>query len=295
LVSAGEIRWIDSINAINPTTLAAFSDSVKLTLETKVYLKTAELPRFKVNDTVRAYTTLHDYYAYDDGTAEASLGIDRQGGRLAYMFYINGRDTITDIDIYFPKFSSSSSSATIKIQVWDNLESTKPLYQDTYPVQLSSNLNEFKRYNLSRPLIVADTFYIGFEQNVNQFISVGYDRNTDSSDKLYYYIDLSQGWLQYKDENNPSSNIIPGSLMMRPIFGPSQVTGIRTPAQSKLKIYPNPTTGIFNIEGDFLEAIVKVRDAYGRTVLKTSSLTVNLSSFCARYILCCNRNKEWNF
>jgi hypothetical protein len=283
----GEIRWLDNrINKLTPEKLASFPDSTKLTLQTKVYI-TSNDPVFermnlRANDTVWSYTHLHNYYAYDDGSAETSLGIDRQGGRLAYMYVIQGQDTITDVDIYFPSFSITSPSATIKLQIWDRLgTSAKPLYQETYPVQFSSRLNELNRYTLNRPVIVSDTFYIGYEQNVNQFLSIGYDRNTDSSDKLYYYVDLNQGWLPYHDKNNPSSNVIPGSLMMRPIFREISVTSIRKPWQetSQVKIFPNPSDRFIFIEGDFQDATIKVMDVHGRTLLTTSSLNVDLQNF----------------
>jgi hypothetical protein len=282
LPQPGQVVWVDSINKLNPQLLAPFQDRSELRLETKVYL-TANDPVYdrmnlRVNDTVRATTHLHDYYAYDDGTAETSLGIDRQGGRLAYLYTINGQDTITDIDIYFPSFSLTTTSSTIKIQIWDNLNTTRPVYQETYPVQHSSKINELKRYNLSKPIIVNDTFYIGYEQNVNQFLSVGYDRNTNSSDRLFYYVDLNQGWLPYHDKDNPSANVVYGSLMMRPVFRDNDVTGIRNPWEenNNIKVFPNPSHGIIHIEGDFDEAIVKVIDAYGRTLLATSLLNLDL-------------------
>jgi hypothetical protein len=285
----GEIRWLDRINALKPEKLASFPDSIQLTLETKVYI-TSNDPIYdrmnlRSNDTVRIYTHLHNFYAYDDGTAETSLGIDRQGGRLAYMYVIQGQDTITDIDIYFPSFSLTSPSSTIKLQVWDNLSTLKPIYQETYPVQHSSKLNELNRYPLSRPIIVSDTFYIGYEQNVNQFLSVGYDRNTDSSDKLYYYVDLNQGWIPYNDRENPSANVIPGSLMMRPVFGEANVTSVRRPWREPnlidINIYPNPSDGLINIAGDISEPIIKVMDAYGRVLLTTSSLNIDLQNYPA--------------
>ena len=57
-----------------------------------------------------------------------------------------------------------------------------------------------------------DTFYIGFKQFESNFLSVGLDKNNNTSDKIFYKIDNQ--WEQ--------NDIIKGSLMIRPIFRNSQ-------------------------------------------------------------------------
>ena len=57
--------------------------------------------------------------------------------------------------------------------------------------------------------MVEDTFYVGFKQNNNNFLPVGLDKNTNSSNKIFYKVDGM--WNQ--------NTVINGSLIIRPVFG----------------------------------------------------------------------------
>ncbi len=284
LPEPGIFRWIDQINELDHQGILSFPDSIRLTLETKVFL-TSNDPVFEQmnllrNDTVRSYVTLDNYYAYDDGFAEISMGIGKRGGKLAYMYVLEEQDTLTDIDIYFPNFSHIPSSTTIIMHVWDDLDSTNPLYRETFSIQRASRLNELSRYKLSTPVVVRDTFYIGYEQNIDEYLTIGYDRNHDSSDKIYYYVNLQDGWKKYSD--SAPSTFHQGSLMMRPVFRATNVTNVKTPGQKlKINLFPNPSNGIIYISGDINPMQVKVSDTYGRLLMETSSDMVNLSNYPA--------------
>ena len=64
---------------------------------------------------------------------------------------------------------------------------------------------------MNKPVIVKDSFYVGFRQFENSFLPVGLDKNSDTSDKIFYKID--NNWFQ--------NDVIKGSLMIRPVFGKS--------------------------------------------------------------------------
>lgn len=271
------------IGGIDPAKFASAGDILKL--ETRVFLSTNDPVgkiNYRVNDTVRAFTMLDNFYAYDDGSAELAAGIGKRGGRLAYMYVIDEYDTLTDIDIYFPNVSYIGSSATVKIHVWKKLDTSKPLYQDNYAVQRSSSLNEFKRYTLARPVVVKDTFYIGYEQNVDDYLPVGYDRNHDSSDRLFYNVNLQNGWVQYHSGSDSSANIIPGSLMMRPVFQNAEVTAVEpgSEADRSFIIFPNPSWGKIHIQAaGGSKAVFVVIDSYGRTLIETLAPVIDLSGY----------------
>lgn len=275
-------RRLLSIDGIDPASFAE-ADDIRM-LETRIFLSTNDPVspvNYRVNDTVRAFTTLGDYYAYDDGSAEISAGIGKRGGKLAYMYVIDN-DTLTDVDIYFPNVGYIGSSATINLQVWKNLTDLTPLYEGNFSVQQSSALNEFKRYKLGRPVILSDTFYIGYEQNIEGYLPVGYDRNHDSSDRLFYYVNLQNGWEQYNPGPDSAKSVLPGSLMMRPVFLPTKITAIDPPNSFVLKIYPNPSRGPVYIDvGDVPDPAFIVIDSYGRTIIHASSPFVDLSGYPA--------------
>lgn len=267
------------IDGIDPAKLAGLDD-VEM-LETRIFLSTNDPVspvNFRINDTVRSFVHFGEYYAYDDGTAEMSAGIGKRGGKLAYMFVLDDYDTLTDIDVYFPNVGYIGSSPTIKLQVWKSLGDSEPLYEDNYLVQRSSTLNEFKRYKLGRPVVLKDTFYIGYEQNIDLYLPVGYDRNQDASDRLFYYVNLQNGWEPYNSGDDPDGNILPGSLMMRPVFQRAEITGVVPPQSPSFTVFPNPTTGPLYIQTDEMAGTVfSVIDSYGRTILQTGSPYIDLS------------------
>ena len=78
---------------------------------------------YKVNDTLRRKFYIEDYLAYDDGTAEFAAGINQIRGQLAYEYVLSSQDTLTDIDIYFPKIDPASDGLPIEILVWKDLSS----------------------------------------------------------------------------------------------------------------------------------------------------------------------------
>jgi hypothetical protein len=77
------------------------------------------------------------------------------------------------------------------------------------------------------------TYYIGFQQKIATGITVGFDKNTDHKDKLYY--DSGSGWTQ---------SSIPGSIMIHPVFGKklSPPVGLSTVSKESqlVSVYPNP-------------------------------------------------------
>src|SRR5690606_38484793 len=68
----------------------------------------------------------------------------------------------------------------------------------------------------------------------------GLDKNTDSGDEIFFNPDVQ--WQQ--------NTTLRGSLMMRPVFGNTEdiVTGLN-PGDEELKVYPNPSHGVFTYEG----------------------------------------------
>ena len=90
---------------------------------------------------------------------------------------------------------------------------------------------------------------MGTDKALTNALPVGLDLNTDTGDKIFFNV-LGE-WEQNTD--------VAGSLLMRPRFGRGAiVTGIDDPEQPEnvLKIFPNPSSGRFQIEGTFDEAIL---------------------------------------
>lgn len=207
-------------------------------------------PQFQSNDSVQFDQMFSNYYAYDNGTAEAGVGINGAAGSYAVKFKLNETDTLRGIQIYFNPVINGSNTEPIDLNVWNDafgtpgqvvksLNNVDPIY--------STSLNEFYTYWFETPLAIDPLsfpgliFYIGWTQTSVNNLNVGFDRYTDSHLKRYY--NVTGTW-----EGSDSINY--GSLLMRPIVGPANPVGVPKPAQVQtLSFLSNPVTdGWLNVQ-----------------------------------------------
>ncbi len=249
---------------IDPNAFDINADSISLILETKFYITSGDSANwlnkydFRVNDTTRSYVFLDKELAYDDGTAEWAAGLSQQAAILAYRFIIPKPDIITSVKIYFPEFAPSSAGKTFELIIWDDLFEYRQgrLLTEQHIVQRSNALNDFTTYNLGRPVAVEDTFYVGFEQSIPDFFPVGLDKNGNVKEGNIF-INLDGVW--------EPSNIVEGNLMIRPVFGFEAAVGLEDEIFNEIKIYPNPSNGIFTIMGEYDKAWIY--DTMGNLIL----------------------------
>jgi len=131
--------------------------------------------------------------------------------------------------------------------------------------------------------MVEDTFYVGFKQNNNNFLPVGLDKNTNSSNKIFYKVDGK--WNQ--------NNVINGSLIIRPVFGKTDyvLTSINEiEIKRNLNIYPNPSNGKFYLS----EAadIIVILNSEGKKIMNLKSTNkINLENYPkGNYIIILQKN-----
>jgi hypothetical protein len=120
----------------------------------------------------------------------------------------------------------------------------------------NASRNSFTRYELERPVVVTDSFYVAYQQFINDYIGIGFDRSNGEASQ--YIFDNKDGeWIQ-----NISLN---GALMIRPVFqnGVEYTLGLDMPKQ--LSIYPNPTHGSISIKENYHR--MELIDLNGRVLL----------------------------
>ena len=215
-----------------------------------------------VNDTTSTLLTLHRHYAYDDGSAETAAGVNTANGQLAYLYVLPVRDTLTDIQIYFPNTEAQQADESLRLKIWSRLNNQEVVtHTQTIFINPSDTLDKFTNYPLSKALLVGDSLFIGIQQTGQVPIFIGLDKNFDSGDRIYY--NTSGAW--------ESNTRVQGSLMLRPVFGNTGdiITAIEEPDLGKeLVLFPNPSDKpSFNIEGAN-ESIIKVAvyDLSGRVI-----------------------------
>ena len=193
------------------------------------------------NDTSYYLQHFHNYYAYDDGSAEIAFGLSgSQNVSRAVGFDVKMQDTLRGVQIYFNPTGENITNKLFQLTVWSDINVGTNTDVELYRLinqkpDSFDGINAFKTYLFDSTLVVGPgTIWVGFIQNDPQTLyGVGFDRNTDSHDKIVYR--LAGSWSQ--------QNIINGSLMIRPIFGKS----IPTVSVSELKsnapefiVSPNP-------------------------------------------------------
>ncbi|PKP08703.1 MAG: hypothetical protein CVU09_14185 [Bacteroidetes bacterium HGW-Bacteroidetes-4] len=185
-----------------------------------------------------------DYYAYDDGTAEFAYGISGDARQTAFYFETYKPDTLFGFSMYFvPNKEKYSALQNFYPRVWTSVnekpgEKINPDEPITI-IEYSEQRNQFVYIPLSQPVFVEKSFFIGWEQNEDLSINLGFDANTNTRTKRYYYI--NGGWFQGDEDKE-------GSLMLRPVFKKTIETRIADAKHSNFfSVFPNPSTGNLQI------------------------------------------------
>lgn len=188
------------------------------------------------NNTMEFRQDFYNYYAYDDGTAEAGYGLAGTGSRLAYGFTVNHPDTLGAVQMYFNQTYTQASSRYFYLMVWESLNPEKVLYKSKRmrPV-MGDSLNAFHTYFISDSVVMINGgFYVGWMQVTDEVLNVGYDQNNDASSHVMF--NAAGTW-------EPS--VYHGAVMLRPVFGTAGQAKKQSPLwyeSNKLTVglYPNP-------------------------------------------------------
>lgn len=263
----------------NPTfnyTFATLSDSTDFTIKhmltpngSTVSGNPAEF--FTADDSIFQYQKFRNYFALDDGSAEGGYYVNAIGGKMAMKFKLNYFDTLQAVRIYFDPVGLLPLAQTdykFNIILWTDGGNGPGsiIFTDTImlPKYFNSGHKEIPEFQLkvSKGLrrLGPGTYYVGFQQKVATGITVGFDKNINHSSSLYY--DSGTGWTQ---------SIIPGSIMIHPVFG-KKIPSLSAIEENKFKqeflVYPNPSNNLLHLMtekyGDYNYTIT---DALGRTLL----------------------------
>ncbi len=232
---------------------------------------------FRMNDTISSVTYLTNYFAYDDGVAEYSGGINQRLGRVAIQFHANVPDTLSAIQFYLPQIGRSLVGQSFIMLVLKKLDNNPSsiLYQSSVNID-SLNLNKFSTFPLdtTKLLIVSDTFYVGWQQIATiDLLNIGLDKNNPNAEKYIYYNlgGSNSSWQPSIDLN--------GAFMVRPVFGsrPNVVSATEDNIINNFKVYPNPTAGNINWTGLNINDVV-VYDILGNKILEKNKISASENS-----------------
>lgn len=233
--------------------------------------------KYRQNDTTHFTQRFDNYYAYDDGSAEAAYGIEGASALMAYKFEAYEAGALTGILMHFVPSVTDFSDEVFLLTVWadNDGEPGEIIYQDDYfeshSPEYSGGKNAFRYYTFTRDeylvgpdtmrmLPVPEIFYVGWRNIGSSSLNVGLDWNIDNGDKVFR--NTSGEWL---------SSSYDMSLMIRPVFS----TGLNYTlyveeeknTREPIEVYPNPTHDQFYMLNLPENAIVELFDLTGRKVL----------------------------
>ena len=163
------------------------------------YIKTDTDPAYlrkelRYNDTSSYIHYFRDYYAYDDGTAEAGYGIDGNNtanAKVAIQFESYQTDSLRGVYMYFNHVVNNANVVPFNITVWSdyNGQPDRAIYMGRVdkPV-LRDSLNKFVAYKFDKavPIEKGGKYYVGWTQISETFLNIGFDLNRTNGDKLFY-------------------------------------------------------------------------------------------------------------
>jgi hypothetical protein len=216
----------------------------------------------KANDTLIQYQNFRNFYAFDDGSAEAGYYVNAAGAKMAVKIKLNTLDTLNALRIYFDPagyvstISNTNTVYNFTINVWGEGANGGPsdnalILKDSathHPDYYNTGFKEIPEFKLQKPLILGPgTYFIGIKQ-ASSIITVGFDRNYNHNTNMYY--DAGNGWKQSEEH---------GSIMMHPVFGTYlPLVGLKEiPTSAKNKnflVYPNPASSQFIIRSNTLNS-----------------------------------------
>ncbi|MDC0584786.1 T9SS type A sorting domain-containing protein [Bacteroidales bacterium] len=229
---------------------------------------------YEVNDTVKRTQTFFDYYSYCDSTSEMGYGLTgyatiggkfvtlfknyKPGAKLYYIdYYINAtsnRLNITtgeldvDSDEVGQEISRGMKFVVLPYNVNKRLPDAEPLVSFVHELDNEFNGFGWNRIFLEEPVVIEDSaFYLGFEQQENFFVNLGYDVNSKVKGKNL--VNLNGYW----DPSNARN-----AVMMRAGFGNSELgngqnyyrkTEIEKSGNIAVRIVPNPADDYIWFDG----------------------------------------------
>lgn len=206
---------------------------------------------FRDNDRVSTRFSLRDYFAYDQGNADYTAGINQRSGQLAVAYKTPEPVFLTGISIDFN--NARQVDQVLDLVIWSALDK-KPLYTQEVVIPAKKSGQNIQYFALKETVPVSGTFYVGFTQFTNDFLQVGLDKTQNFGDRIYY--NVGGGWVQNKEVN--------GALLIRPHVSLSGKAGGTLSPENIFQVYPNPAVEEVRVEGKFTH--LQVLDSFGREI-----------------------------
>lgn len=278
-ISASNVSGItDTFLIRNPLNYTYNSTSTKnAEFEVRFIIHTATIPdMIRSNDTMFFYQRFYNYYAYDDGTPEAGYALVGKNAQLAYQFKLNHADTLQSVLMQFNRVQyNTNEDLYFNLRVWDDAggKPNNVIYEQIGLKPIVDGLFGFSKYELDQPLALnSGVFYIGWTQWEDEALNIGFDRNNNNGNKIFFNVG-----------GNWNNTMYEGSLMIRPVLGsdPNPYVIVNDFVEDvSFKVFPNPisSTEMLNIEtisNNFEIKIYSVDSKLVKSIKNQNSIELN--------------------
>ncbi|MCF8230423.1 MAG: T9SS type A sorting domain-containing protein [Bacteroidales bacterium] len=217
-----------------------------------------------IRDTMTYYQRFYNFYAYDDGVPESGYGVFGNGAKVGLRYTLNRPDTMHGVQMFVNRTQNNANDIYFHLAVWRDNNGTpgELIYiKENIKPQFSQSLNRISYYEFDEPVPVNNVFHVGWIQDENKYLNVGFDRFNNAREQLHYYVPGS-GWFE---------SIYEGALMIRPVMSDKFITALdeKPSTESSLSIFPNPVkSGILNIRisGMNISFTYKLFNSYGQLI-----------------------------
>ena len=235
-------------------------------------IATDDASHFKNNDTLFHKQSFQNFYALDDGSAEASYGLNVSGGKVAMLFNLAKPDSLKAVQMHFEQNLVDVSASAFQIVMWENdggipgnpIDTCQLLFFPEY----TNEHNGFYQYVLEDPIYLSSSFFIGWQQFYPDILNIGLDKNTINNDRMFY--NVGSIWQQ------SSCSGCEGTWMIRPVFDRLTTSHLVSQDVNDFEMYPNPTSNIVNLTHSHTFTL-RVFDLRGTMVYFENNISKSIS------------------
>lgn len=227
----------------------------------------------KSNDTMRFVQYFGNYFSYDDGTAEAGIGVEPTNNSvLAVGYNLLETDTLYSVDIYFNLAYQQANIKPFYIIIYDCSEDSlqqpnNVVYRNSKLTPVFDSLNKFVKYTLDEPVVLNGRFFVGLQSISKTYLNIGFDQNNDARGNVFE-----------KKTTSWEAVFLKGAPMIRPCFGYKSVSLNDVAKQDNLlKIYPNPAKDYIYVETK-AGSKIQLFDMSGRLLIEQKDKLFDVSN-----------------
>lgn len=238
-----KMYWVPDKTLLKAKMGSVFNDTT-VVLQTTVKINTPD--SIAVTDSASSYLKFSNYYAYDDGTIEAGIGV-RGVGEFVQAYDFIKDDVLEGFYVYFPKYGLNLENTFIVFNIYSSLKNvdgklqTIQLLAQNGVVEYNSDsisLNKFIYIPISNPInINAGRYYFGISQNSENRVLLGLDYGNNRAKNIYYRL-FTGPWTSFETEGGY------GSVALRPAMTSKSLGLINNDLGNKeIGLFPNPSSG----------------------------------------------------